>query len=164
MGTGMGSGWRGFGLAAAAVLAAGCSGRAESKYAALLVPAAGRVTIAGQPLAAATILFIPLANVAGEVGATAFTDADGRYNALTPLPKTAARRSTGMVPGRYRVVVQKLAMPDGGPVPADMADSDALAAGARNALPGRYSAAETTPLEVEVPAGGADGLDLDIKR
>jgi hypothetical protein len=62
------------------------------------------------------------------------------------------------------VVVQKLAMPDGGPVPADMADSDALAAGARNALPGRYSDAETTPLEVEVPAGGADGLDLDIKR
>jgi hypothetical protein len=164
MGTGMGSGRRAFVLAAVAVLAAGCSGRTGSKYAALLVPAAGRVTLEGRPLAAATVLFIPLASAAGQVGATAFTDADGRYGAITPLPNTAARRSKGMVPGRYRVVLRKLVMADGGAVPEGIEDSEALAQGATNALPSRYGTAETTPLEVEVPAGGTDGLVLEVTR
>jgi len=151
-------------VAVAALLAGGCFGPAESKYARQLVPAAGRISVGGQPLADATVIFVPADGGAGTVGATAFTAADGRFKAITPLPNTDASRCVGLIPGRYRVVLRKLAMPNGTPVPTDIEESEALARGARNALPGRYGTAENTPLAVDVPEGGVESLDLEVTR
>lgn len=157
-----GSDWGRCILALAALMAGGCSGPAGSKYARHLVPAAGRISVGGQPLADATVIFVPVEG--GTVGATGFTSADGRFRAITPLPNTDVRRCVGIISGRYSVVLRKLVMPGGGPVPDDIDESEALARGATNALPSRYGSAETTPLTVEVPAGGTEGLDLEVTR
>lgn len=151
-------------LAAAALMVGGCFGPAGSKYAHQLVPAGGRISVGGQPLADATVSFVPVEGGAGTVGATAFTAADGRFKAITPLPNTDVSRCVGLIPGRYRVVLRKLAMPNGTPVPTDIDESEALARGARNALPSRYGTAEHTPLTVDVPAGGSEDLDLEVTR
>lgn len=149
-------------LAAAALVAAGCWGQPESKYARLLVPAAGRVTSGGRPLAGASLLFFPLDGTS--VPAIGATDADGRYLAVTPLPNTAARRCRGMLPGRFRVAVRRLVMPDGRPVSGGMDETEALLQGATNSLPSRYESQDASPLTVDVPAGGSEDLDLVVDR
>jgi len=117
-----------------------------------LVPVAGAVDLDGQPVAAASLVFIP---EAGGRPATATTDEHGRFQVST------FGRSDGLVRGTYRVVVTKpvlrpvaakrlrrpAATSDGEParVDEDFTDGDYA-----NLLPARYAEAETSGIEVRI--------------
>lgn len=85
-------------LAAAVALATSASGCGESGPS--LVSVSGEVTYEGKPLEEAAISFLPdLSNEQARPG-EAITDQQGKFKALT-------NGRTGLVPGRYKVVVAK---------------------------------------------------------
>src|SRR5215208_6840711 len=98
------SGWLAVGLVA---LAGGCSKSDPS-----LVPVSGTVTRNDQPLANATVTFIPKDGTPG-FGGVGKTDAAGKYTL-----KGSRDDAAGIPAGEYRVVVSKRLMPDGSEVPA----------------------------------------------
>lgn len=95
-------------LAVIGIMGAGCGGSA-SKYD-KLHPVSGTITFDGQPLDGATVAFIPAKSkqVQPSFG---YTDATGKYVLQTP------EGNKGVSPGEYRIVVSKLQMPDGTPIP-----------------------------------------------
>jgi hypothetical protein len=112
------------------------------------VPATGRVTLGGKPLPGAIVRFVPKT---GGRDARAVTDQSGVYQMSTVVPRVAPDKSKGVVPGEYVVVISRVAMPDGTPPPADIIDeNDAIAKGARQSVPAKYTNPETSPLKVRV--------------
>ena len=121
--------------AALLIVAAGCGGPVRRAV-------AGSVTLDGQPLDEAVIVFVPL-------------DAGGR--------KTRSRieggryelsRDVGLLPGRYRVEVA-----DDPPIDPDMRP-DQVKPRPRRQLPVAYSVA--SPLTVEVAADGLAEFDFQL--
>src|SRR5262245_689213 len=89
--------WGAWSLTVAGVLAFGCSsstGRAPT------YPVSGTVTMKGQPLAAATVVFVP-ADGATQEPATGITDAEGKFKLSTFLADDGAQA------GDYRIKVSK---------------------------------------------------------
>jgi hypothetical protein len=116
-----------------------------------LVPCYGSVTLDGVPLDGATIGFTPV-NAAGEVdvskrGGTAISNSNGHFTIKT------ASDSPGIAKGTYKVNVGK--MVDGqstegkSPIP--------------QSITGKYAVAETSDLNVEIPAGGNKRIKLELK-
>ncbi len=116
----------------------------------------GRVTLDGQPLAKASITFVPQAvqgNIAPGPTAAAFTDADGRYtlgiDSDTP----------GAVVHKCRIFITTLvgdstpADQDGGPPTPKKRPKDKV--------PAKYNT-ETT-LTFDVPPEGTDQANFDLK-
>jgi hypothetical protein len=102
-------------------------------------PVAGVVTLDGQPVCDAGVLFVPL-----EAGptATATTDAAGRFQ-LTSAGKSGAPC------GRYRVAISKQEIAgncDAGPMPLLPAKNVAV----KWLVPRKYSTADTSGLEAAV--------------
>jgi hypothetical protein len=136
-----------------ALIALGCSG-ANSP-----VPVKGVVKLDGNPLAGATVTFMP----AGDSGrpATGETDQEGVFR-LTSLKK-----DDGAFPGEYRVVVTKIQAIDP-PPPANSGEPDAvlkhyqsLKSQKRTALlPSPYASYLTTPLRCTVPTAGEVVLEM----
>jgi hypothetical protein len=80
----------------------GCSGPT-------VVPVTGKVTLKGQPLAKATVTFIPTGVEGGATSvAVSFTDAEGKFTLQTRL---GSGDKMGTVPGTYRVAVSKFVPP-----------------------------------------------------
>jgi hypothetical protein len=145
-----------FGLA----IAVGCTGSAGLPN---TVPVSGKVTYKGQAVNGATISFI------GDKGlrpATAITGADGSYELNTLDAK-------GAMPGKYRVVVNKMDNPAGParqmtPEEAAKSMDDAAKeankplAQPKNLLPAKYSDAAKTPLNFEVKSGESNTVNLDL--
>jgi hypothetical protein len=120
-----------------------------------LVPVSGTVTVDGQPLANATVTFIPKDGTPG-FGGTGKTDGSGQYT-LTGSRDNAA----GIPPGEYRVAVSKRLMPAGSEVPADD-NTPPMMSPARESLPVGYSNPATTQLTATVkPRGGP--IDFALK-
>lgn len=122
-----------------------------------LVPTAGTVTLDGQPLAGATLTFIP---ESGGETASGFTDAEGRFELSTLAANLSADERKGLVPGQYRVIVSRITMPDGQPVPEGTTEADAMAVGAQESLPPRYSSAQATTLRFDTTSGEPPTFDL----
>ena len=124
--------WRRCLLAAAAAAAAGCSGNK--------VEVGGRVVYPdGTPaadLAGSAVTFVP---VDGKYGGRGPIDAAGRYSLSSDRP------GDGILPGRYKVVVQ----------PGDILQQWRLDA--------KYQQNGATPLEVEV-TGATNDLDLTVSN
>src|SRR5207249_460541 len=78
-----------------------------------LVPVSGTVTADGQPLANATVTFIPKDGTPG-FGGTGKTDGSGKYTLAG-----SRDNAPGIPPGEYRVAISKRLMPDGSEVPAN---------------------------------------------
>ena len=78
-----------------------------------LVAVTGTVTINDQPLANATVTFIPKDGTPG-FGGVGKTDAAGKSKLFGNRDD-----APGILPGEYRVVVSKRLMPDGSEVPAN---------------------------------------------
>ena len=110
------------------------------------VPVEGTVTLDGEPLAGASVMF----------GGEAFgeTDANGRY----VLSKGDKK---GVPPGGYSVVIEKWLTPDGAPYRSAEGISP-MDAGATQELPPRYSNPELTELKATVPDGGGK-IDFELK-
>lgn len=89
-------------------LLAGC-GSGKSNIA--LVTVSGTAMLDGQPLADAAIVFIPLKSQQPQPS-WGHTDADGHYELKTSDGKD------GAAIGPYRIVVSKMVMQDGSPIPA----------------------------------------------
>ena len=127
-----------------AVAAAGCGGAASNRP--KLVPVGGIVTLDGKPLSGVVVEFIPTGSTHGN-GASGRTDKAGRYEL------TAARWGKGAPVGEYRVVLVKLAMPDGSDFPIGSGLTP-VNAHARQVLPAKYSEPTQTVLRATVRDGG----------
>jgi len=106
----------------------------------------GKVTVDGEPLAGAHVEFYPIGDTRG-TGATARTNKDGHYEIV------ARHGGPGTPVGDYRVMINKLTMPDGSDFPLD-SEVAPIDAGAVQIMPPRYSSRQTTALRAHVPAGG----------
>ena len=132
---------------ATGVLGLGCARGPE--YA----PVSGRVTLDGQPLSGAAVVFQPVAGAgddAGGFGSTAKTDADGRYALRVAGPTDLA----GGLVGKHRVSVttRTAESPPG---------SDEIAVKGAERVPARYN--RQTELTFTVPAAGTTAADFDLK-
>ena len=151
-------------LAIGAGILVGCSGAGDRFKAARpkTAPAAGSVTLKGQPLDGAFVLFHP-AEASKGTAAAGFTNASGEFIARAFPP------DEGAVPGVYKVTVEKsidAAAPAAGVEPADAhdaADRAAMAGSATKSLiPEQYTKPETTPLKLELPAEGNREIKLEL--
>jgi hypothetical protein len=139
-------------LALAATLAAlGCGGGSGP------VPVRGVVKLDGQPVANASVVFIP--ETPGGREAYGSTDATGAFRLTTTKP------DDGALPGKYKVVIQPPA-PAGGSTPFDSTDKPPAAVpkappGPR--IPVKYTVAGQTPLTQDVPPRGEVLFDLQSK-
>jgi hypothetical protein len=122
----------------------GCSGQPAARV-------SGRVTLDGEPLAGATVTFVPKAsagNVARGPTASGVTDADGRFT-LNFGPK-----SRGAIVGPNRVVISTLTFEDD-------ADERDVHVKTPERVPARYNS--KTELDFDVPAGGTKAANFDLK-
>lgn len=99
--------WR---ILSLAMVAAGCLGCGGGAPAEQLVTVSGTVKLDGKPLEGATLAFIPAKSKQVQPS-WAYTDAEGKYSLKT------AEGKTGVQLGEYRIVVSKLVMQDGSPIP-----------------------------------------------
>ncbi len=109
----------------------------------------GAVLHKGKPVSLARVM----SSTAGAPVAVGLTDASGRYSLST------FREGDGAVPGSHRVVVQpvvRLAADGETPDPATPVD--------RRDIPLACQDFTTTPLRIEVVAGRANSIDLDLKE
>ena len=130
----------------------GCGG-AKSEKPAKLAPVNGMVTLDGKPLAMAAMTFLPDGETKGIAG-VAYTGEDGKFEAKW-------RTETGIPPGSYKVVVSRLGLPNGSPVPPGQSAADV---GAIETVPPRFSDAAQTKLALTVPDTGlTQTFDLKSK-
>jgi hypothetical protein len=125
------------------LLLAGCGGPYS------VAPVSGRVTLNGQPLAKAAVVFQPVAvqgNINPGPGSGGFTDADGRYT-LTLTGKD----TPGAVVGKHKVRITLVPQSD---------PNDDTSRPTRQ-LPGRYN--RDTKLEFDVLRGGTRSADFELK-
>lgn len=134
-------------------LAAGCGGDDGAIALPKTVPAAGLVTLDGQPAANAMVTFIPRGETKG-IECVGVTDATGDYK------MQQVRGSEGVPPGEYSVVINRYVKPDGTPVALTGGEPPANL-GAVESLPGHYSNPAETVLHASVPEnGGAFNFEL----
>lgn len=148
--TGLHGRWR---LVHRAVVCAGlalaCVGCGQATVGrAATAPAAGVVTLAGQPLADVNVTFTPAAGRP----ATGRTDATGRFTLSTFVA------GDGAIPGVHRVTLSLPAID----VPMPGTPEAAAYVPAKPAYPERYGGLDTTDLEVEIPAAGTRDLRLEL--
>jgi hypothetical protein len=132
------------------LLAAGCGGKHPNlppQY-----PVSGTITLDGQPLAAAGIMFLPRGETRG-TGAFAMTDEAGKYSLKTD------HGGPGAPEGEYAVTISKVVKRDGTPY---VPKPDVAEAGERETLPATYSDSMKTVLTAKVPKGG-DVINFGLK-
>jgi hypothetical protein len=137
-------------------LIAGCGseGREPPEDTADLVPVKGSVTMDGEPLANATVMFIP-AGGSPQLSYYATTDFSGKFSLASPLGRS------GAAPGDYTVTISKFARADGTPFPPD-ADSADFGTGVEH-IPPIYSDFARTQIRATVPQEGREDFDFPLK-
>jgi hypothetical protein len=130
---------------------AGCGGDGLRR-----VQIQGKLTAKGQPVDGAAIVFLPLGANQGESGVGA-SDKEGRF---TLSSSTSSRKPVqGVVPGQYRVRINRRVAGDGSPLPPDATQADHP--GSRETIPAKYTSPDGSPLQVTVPESGGP-LTVDI--
>ena len=99
-----------------------------------LVSVSGTITLDGQPLAGATVRFVPLDDTAGH-GGTGRTDPQGIYEVVA----NRQNERKGLLPGKYRVAISTLA-PGAKPIETNE----------RESVPDPYHSIRESPLEAVV--------------
>lgn len=143
-------------------IAAGCGSGSAPPFLKDLVPATGRVTVNGSPIAGASVTFSPDISVTGGRHAMAVTDADGNYEMMTLVPGVSQSKCKGVLPGEYVVSISRIALPDGAQLPDDVTDEgEALARGAKQLVPAKYTNPGSSTLKVNVaPPKAENHFDL----
>jgi hypothetical protein len=117
------------------------------------VPVSGNVTYKGAPVEGAIVTFVP----EGEGRAATATTAAGGMFSLTTVEASGAK------PGKYKVLVDKVEYGAGGSSSMEEAAQGNAAEGeAKRVLPAKYSEAASTPLEIEIPSGGKNDIQLQL--
>jgi hypothetical protein len=119
------------------------------------VPVQGKVMAKGTPVGNATVSFMPLDETKGE-GGIGSTDPDGNFTL------TGSRRGdAGVVPGKYKVRVNRFVDRDGTVLPSDAKQADYPHA--VESVPAPYSSPDS-PLQVTVPEeGGAVTIEIPAR-
>lgn len=115
-------------------------------------PATGRVLVDGKPVDGISVSLLPESGVAGK-GGYGVTDATGAFSI------TSVEGQEGVRQGKYRVVFQKLALPDGSPIPPG---ANAADVGAENILPPAYSNPETSTMFADIQAGENPAMEFEL--
>lgn len=123
---------------------AGCGGSAPV----LLTAVSGTVTLDGKPLSGARIMFVPISSDPSSAKealppSSGFTDDEGRYTVAT------FQGQAGAAAGDHRVVVSKMATPDGKPLTSDIKDP-ALLGPIKETVPHKYSDPAGSELKASV--------------
>lgn len=114
----------------------------------------GRVTLDGEPLSRAQVVFLLVGGKQGPLVAS--TGDSGEYRLI-------GHTGGGITPGKYKVTVTKMALKDG-TLPQGEALNQAREKGLlKNLLPTIYAEAEKTPLEFELRAGYTS-LEIPLKK
>jgi hypothetical protein len=96
-------------------------------------PVSGIVTMNGEPVARATVIFSPVKEGEGDA-ATGITNAQGEYKLQTAQGKVDA----GTTPGEYVVMIKKTEFFETGKVTTDSSGRTSAVMDSREALPARY--------------------------
>jgi hypothetical protein len=125
---------------AVALAAAGCGGSTGR--------VSGVVTLDGQPLEGASVTFSPISGRDDGVGgSTGKTDAQGRYSL-----RTVVGDKTGAAVGKHKV---SISLYRENPVNPDQAGKELV--------PPKYSDPSRTELTFDVPSGGTDKANFELK-
>jgi hypothetical protein len=140
-------------LALIALFAAlGCTGDSGTKSTEI-VPAAGTVTVNGEPAQGVQVTLI--SNNKNEMNAFGISDAEGNFSCQQGPDRP------GVPPGIYRVICTQLLLPDGSPLGKDASLSDFRKA--VNRLPVDYSILDKSPIKpVELGPSGASTIEINI--
>jgi hypothetical protein len=133
------------GCAVLLLVLAGCPG-GPAREPLELVPVEGTVTLGGDPLVGASVMFGGIS--VGE------TDANGHY-------ELAQGDRKGCAVGEHQVVIEKWVMPDGSVYRSDEGISP-MDAGATQQLPPKYASTELSELTATVPEGGGK-IDFELE-
>lgn len=137
-------------LLALLVITTGCG---DSKF--TFAPIEGRVTLDGQPVTNARVVFMPQSRTDdGEAGpySGGETDADGHYS----LASTDETPRAGAVVGPHRVVIStKRSHRHPTELDTEVIDSP-------ETIPAVYTNYRLTPLTFDVPAGGSTSADFSL--
>jgi hypothetical protein len=111
------------------------------------IPVSGLVTLDGQPLSGANVIFVPQGETKGN-GGLGTTNADGRFEARLN-DNRSDKGQLGLFAGSYKVLVSKMVNPDGTPFVAseDVAPIDS---NAKELLPEKFSHYEQTMLSADI--------------
>jgi hypothetical protein len=115
-----------------------------------VVTARGKVTLGGEPLAGATLVFAPQ-DGSKHVG-SALSGANGEF-------EIQMNNQRGALPGRYKVIVTKFIYTEPRLQPGEHVETPGES---RLLTPKKYSQLETTDLEVTVPPNGSDTLEINL--
>jgi len=134
----------------------GCQGDGKPEVA----PTTGVVTYDGEPVAKASVAFVPMGEAPNAIGTT---DDEGRFTLTTFNP------GDGAVVGAHRVIVVPH-NPNLEQLSGDMSDpneylaavAEAEAREKQSSLPPRYASVETTDLTVTVKPGTENELSLKL--
>ena len=142
-------------MACCAPLLAGCSSSSGFDGSSTVN---GQVTFNGSPVAGARVIFTDgmETNDMAVNGPSAITDEDGEYAII------------GLEPGTYKVVIYKLALPEGGELPEGIDLEQIEAANQEggyelHALPKKYAKPTTTTLTAQIEDGSNDDVNFDLK-
>ena len=125
----------------ALVAFAGCSSARTAEV-------SGAVTYRGKPVPAAVVTFVHR----GAPAAFGDTDAEGRYSLTVSCP------DAGITDRTHAVMVRPAIR-----IAADGITLDPATPAVRPDIPGRYHAAESTPLSAEIVAGRANVVNLTLE-
>ena len=108
----------------------------------------GVVTMDGEPLAKATVRFVPKEGAKQGFGGSGVTDSAGKYELRSLVGEEAA---VGTPPGKYTIIITKMVKPDGSV--ADMMEPPMMSA-AKESIPLRYSDTASSILNENVSSSG----------
>jgi len=123
-----------------------------------LVPAAGIVTLNGDPVEKAIISFAPTSTADGVRSASAMTDQNGRFVVTT------LNYGDGMQPGEYQIIITKTTGTGG-----DLSPEESARSGGGddrqvvNHLPLNYGNKDTSGLTVTIPPRGDRNIELKLE-
>lgn len=135
-------------LLAATLVISGCGEPPDTT-----VGANGVVNLDGKPIEGVSISLIPQQGVQG-IGGYGITDAEGKF-VLKSAPE-----ATGVMPGTYRVLFQKMRQKDGSPIPPDAMAADIEVV---NQLPPVYAHPDHTPISFVIPTPDGQPIAVDLK-
>lgn len=135
------------------VLMVGLLGCDQSDLDAKLFPVSGTVTLDDQPLANASVVFLAGEGVPGS-GARGTTDAEGKYTLTT------SHGGPGAAVGSYTVVINKIVMADGSPIPPGTTSIAELQT--KDIVPPLYTNPSNSPLKATV-SENSPPIDFQLK-
>lgn len=139
------------------VFIAGCLGGESGPPLPETVPVKGVISMDGEPLTNAQILFHPVGTTTGP-GSHGGSDENGNFELKTGSGTSVVE---GAAPGEYKVTVSRMVGPDGNPITRDPEKPPAMQMG-RESLPIQYTGVDRTPLKVTIPEGGGE-VKLEVK-